>query len=560
MKRTPGQWWRLSRDVLASLDLIVTTALHNLLWIGRRRFAGYLTVAYVSVTGAYLLFLGWTQPVAPALHPLNSFACLQCACACAIAFFWTRVTIRRDARIGRLEEVLLTGCDAWELVVARTMVGFGIAVILLFVTLPLQVFAVAMDHLPLTRLPWVNLTCVIFIAAAAALGEFSESQPLGSRAGGPRTHFPSWIVFVYLGTLGYLLWLILRPVSGAMGAYLTSWQQALVRGIGQVVNPQAALLNAATPGQWLWLGTLVVYGGIAGVALQFGVAALRKHSQEFWHDVLPDEMWLGEHGQRRRETFPYQASPEVKRYNPVYAVSQFYARHHAPTVVEWLFFAIYTIPATLYAFAVGKPMNLFGSSIVLIGMFILMLIPTLVAAMDIAKEREMKTLEALMVTPLTNTEIVFAKMSAALRPLAPFALYFFDCALILAAGKVISWGAVVHLMLAMLICPATYVLVGLVLSLLCRTSVEATTAAFAWLTLPGLVLLIVPHVSQQLKVPFWATICSPLHGMWQGLRYDIENGLVVWELSLLLHLTASVGLFALASAQLRRWSLRGVSS
>ena len=556
--KTPHPWERVSRDVRQSLDLILTTALHNLRWVGRRRFFGYLIVAYVSVTGAVLLFLGWTQPVAPVHHPLIAFALVQCACACVIAFFWTRVTIRRDARIGRLEEVLLTGCDAWELVVSRTLVGFGIAVMLLVATLPLQCLAAEMDHLPASRLCYLNLTIITFIAVAATLGEFTESQPLGSRVQGPRTHFPSWIVLVYVATLGYLLWAVLRPVTGAIGNYLSSWQAALMGNMGAILNPKKALLNAATPGEWLWLGTMVFYGTVSAVALQFGVGALRKHSQAFWQDVMPDETWLGEHVPRRREAFPYQASPEVKRSNPVYAVSQFYARHHAPTVVEWLFFAIYTIPATLYAFSVGKPMNLFGSSIILVGMFILTLIPTLVAALDIAKEREMKTLELLLATPLTNREIILAKASAALRPLMPFALYFFDCVLILAAGKVISWMAVLHVLLAMFVYPFTCVLVGLTLSLLCRSSVESTTSAFAFLTLPGVAFLIAPHISQFYQVPTWALLWSPLHAMLEGLRYDSEKGLIVWQLSLLLHIALSGVLLTITSLKLRQWALKTV--
>ncbi|MCS6862861.1 MAG: ABC transporter permease [Abditibacteriales bacterium] len=540
------------------MDLILTTALHNLRWVGRRRFFGYLIFAYVGVMGIVLLFLGWTQPVAPVRHPLLVFALGQGLCACLIAFFWTRVTIRRDARIGRLAEVLLTGCDAWELVVARTLVGFGISVMLLLTTLPLQCLAASMDSLPAARLGCLNLTLIAFIAAAAALGEFTESQTLGSRVQGAPTHFPSWIVLVYVATLGYLLWIVLRPLVGVMGKSLSAWQAALIGNVGAILNPKAALLNAATPGEHLWLGSIAFYGVLSGIALRFGVSALRKHSQAFWQDVMPDEISLGEHAPRRRETFPRQVSPEVKRSNPVYAVSQFYARHHAPTVVEWLFFAIYTIPATLYAFSVGKPMNLFGASIVLVGMFILTLIPTLVAALDIAKEREMKTLELLLATPLTNREIVLAKASAALRPLAPFALYFFDCALMLAAGQVISWVAVLHVLVAMVIYPFTCVLVGLTFSLLCRSSVESTTCAFAFLTLPGVAFLLAPHISAQYQVPTWALLWSPLHAMLEGLRYDSEKGLIVWQLSLVVHVVLSGVLVAVMSWKLRQWALKTV--
>lgn len=116
---------------------------------------------------------------------------------------------------------------------------------------------------------------------------------------------------------------------------------------------------------------------------------------------------------------------------------------------------------------------------------VLLIITTLVTAMGVAREREMGTLEQVLVTPLGRTTFVFGKI-------LPYALIgLFDVTLILTAGTYLFDVPVRGSLLVVYAAAALYLLttlgVGLFLSTISRSQQQAILAGF-FFVMPAMIL------------------------------------------------------------------------
>lgn len=183
---------------------------------------------------------------------------------------------------------------------------------------------------------------------------------------------------------------------------------------------------------------------------------------------------------------------------------------------------------------------------------ILLVITTMMTSMAIVKEKEIGTLEQLIVTPITSAELMLGKT-------LPFlAIGLFDMLLVLLAA--IGWfhvtvaGSIILLVLLTILFLLTTLGLGIFISTISHTQQEATLTSFFFL-LPFILLsgFIFPIENMPAAIQ-WITYAIPLRYFLEIVRgiFLRGNGVaVLWPQILILALFG-VGILALSASRFRK--------
>ena len=180
---------------------------------------------------------------------------------------------------------------------------------------------------------------------------------------------------------------------------------------------------------------------------------------------------------------------------------------------------------------------------------ILLLTTLLLTSMAITKEREMGTLETLIVSPIKPWELIIGKT-------APFVLIgLVDIVLILVAGKIIFGlpirGSLIFLLGTSFLFILTTLSLGLFISTISRTQQQAMTSAL-FLLMPAMLLSgIFTPIESMPKVIQYITLFNPLRYFGKAVRGILLKGngpAILWPEILALFV---FGLVALAVSSLR---------
>ncbi len=180
---------------------------------------------------------------------------------------------------------------------------------------------------------------------------------------------------------------------------------------------------------------------------------------------------------------------------------------------------------------------------------ILLLTTLLLTAMAITKEREMGTLEALVVSPIKPWELIIGKT-------APFVLIgLVDIVLILLAGKIIFGlpirGSILFLLGVSLLFIVTTLSIGLFVSTISRTQGQAMTSVLFFLMPAMLLSGIFTPLESMPKVIQYLTFLNPLRYFGRAVRGILLKGngpAILWPEILALFL---FGLVTLGVSSLR---------
>ncbi|HET6440469.1 MAG TPA: ABC transporter permease [Anaeromyxobacter sp.] len=186
-----------------------------------------------------------------------------------------------------------------------------------------------------------------------------------------------------------------------------------------------------------------------------------------------------------------------------------------------------------------------------IAALLLLVVTTIVTAMGLAREREMGTLEQVMVTPIRPTVLLFGKI-------APYVFIgFLDVMLLVAAG---TWvfgvpirGPIGVLVTATLLYLLTTLGVGLLISTISRTQQQSFLAGFLFI-MPAVLLSGV--VSPIRAMPAWlraVTWVNPVRHFAEVMRSCLLRGAGFGDVAVPLAALAAVGgvVFALAVVRFR---------
>jgi ABC-2 type transport system permease protein len=180
---------------------------------------------------------------------------------------------------------------------------------------------------------------------------------------------------------------------------------------------------------------------------------------------------------------------------------------------------------------------------------LLLLVTTVVTAMGIAREREIGTIEQLLVTPIRPTTLMLGKMT-------PFALIgLFDFFLVLAVGAGLFDVPIRGPLPVLVLGSALYLLstlaLGLFISTVSRTQQQALMGALFFL-LPA--FLLSGFVSPIENMPHWLqplTVVNPVRFYLEVLRAVLLKGAGLRECAVPLAALAMIGLALLAFATRR---------
>ncbi|HIE52185.1 MAG TPA: hypothetical protein EYP85_10535 [Armatimonadetes bacterium] len=585
-------------------------ARHELRRLLRSATYRWMALASLGLPVGMILLVSFTGGIArqDARPLLLGLAIGQQALLLSLVAVWTARTVHRDAAEGHLEHLLLTRCSVRDILLGKYLAALGGGLGLVAVALPWYL-GLALRAGDLLTLGLVLLTWGVGIGLAAAFGldaivatEGSSSavvQALVKRLG---QRLAPWLpllgmVFVpfsillgllsslstsggwhdfcaFMGILLFALVALPTPFT-PLGALFYTW----IPLIGLVLIFYAL----ASLGVNLWLarrllrhtleraGTLdslihfaphsSLVQQMTGLEAQLHRAVKRQRELDRWEQEgrsrPPRLRRMGEAEARQRERW---RRLQAHSWSPVYLRD---VGTHPPST--WL---TLTWCAAL-GIAVGGVLPMCGAQkafpggvrfVVQASLLYLILQPMLLAAAYGAREREWRTWSDILLTRLTNEDILLGKIFAALRPVLWVGVVLWGVNLLMAAAGGLSGLDILCLTLAFVIYPFAYTALALYLSLQVRTVFTATLSALG--------LLFLPLLGRGLLGPLFGLevvralgIFSPFVATATGLQYGpgVDHLSLsvgdpgVWLLSLLVHTVLGWGVYLLALSGLRRW-------
>jgi len=448
-------------------------------WL-RTLYAGLLLVALCNVLAPELGRAGGRLPATSAARVAEPFfwagSLVQLLTVLVLTPAVTAGTIAQEKERGTLEHLLTTDLGAAEILLGKLGARFVSMAVLLSAGLPVLGLAVWLGGVPIeTLLAVLGLTAVMLLATGALSLWVSIHARRGREA----------VQVVYAVGLIVVLFppvFARSPIpwpGGVVGATLRLVDQGLIR-----VNPLVWLLGSWQTGSpdWRDWAVVVAANGVLGLVLfvlaawQLRRAALPQTPRiSRWRHLPAFRLMRPRPGRRPMAWKEFFTDPPATGLERVVRAVVSAIGWGALLWMVWAFAVTVTTPA-------GNPRTPFRVFALLVGpslVCIALLGVVVRAATCISSEREHKTWDALLLTPLGAGEIVWAKLLGCLFTVRRVWLLVALLWLLGGTSGQIGLGSVAGMLVLTVVLALCAATLGLLLSLRLRTSVQALAVALA---------------------------------------------------------------------------------